>query len=208
MHADDVGKYIGPPCELCRTSQFVGTCTHRPRRDPTVTIVSEADLKKLADILAAPPVLTPAMEKLKGTALMDPLQFKLPLVPPGPVTKEFLETLIVQAVIHGGDLTELKIFLTAVAEHSGFKVDDINLYELCDQYLSRVDELKKVSQQTPAAGMTELLAQGKPVQVDVATFVGSPPACAHGPLVAWNEFAGKVQCKGCGTNFEPTGGKQ
>jgi len=32
MHADDVGKYEGPPCELCKTMMFVGTCTHRPRK--------------------------------------------------------------------------------------------------------------------------------------------------------------------------------
>ena len=33
-HADDIGKYEGPPCEICRVSQFVGTCTHRPRKYP------------------------------------------------------------------------------------------------------------------------------------------------------------------------------
>lgn len=32
MHVDDIDKYEGPPCEMCRTSQFIGTCTHRPRK--------------------------------------------------------------------------------------------------------------------------------------------------------------------------------
>lgn len=30
MHSGAVGKYDGPPCDLCRTSHFVGVCTHRP----------------------------------------------------------------------------------------------------------------------------------------------------------------------------------
>lgn len=54
MHADDVGKYIGPPCEICRVTQFIGTCSHRPRRLPDPVILSEADLKRLADLLKKP----------------------------------------------------------------------------------------------------------------------------------------------------------
>lgn len=30
MHADDIDRYEGPPCEMCRTTNFIGTCTHRP----------------------------------------------------------------------------------------------------------------------------------------------------------------------------------
>lgn len=33
-HADDIGRYEGPICDMCRTSMFIGTCTHRPRRQP------------------------------------------------------------------------------------------------------------------------------------------------------------------------------
>jgi hypothetical protein len=36
MHADDVNKYEGPPCEQCRTRMFIGTCTHRPRKQPVL----------------------------------------------------------------------------------------------------------------------------------------------------------------------------
>lgn len=32
MHASDIDKYEGPPCEMCRVSQFVGTCAHRKRK--------------------------------------------------------------------------------------------------------------------------------------------------------------------------------
>lgn len=54
MHADDVGKYEGPPCEICRVTQFVGTCSHRPRRQPDPIIFSEADMRRFADALEKP----------------------------------------------------------------------------------------------------------------------------------------------------------
>lgn len=64
MHADDVGKYIGPPCEICRVTQFIGTCFHRPRKQPEPIILSKADMKRLADLLENPPPMTPALKKL------------------------------------------------------------------------------------------------------------------------------------------------
>jgi hypothetical protein len=65
-HADDIGRYEGPPCEICRVSQFVGTCTHRPRKLPEMPpiILSEAGMKALADLLEKPVELTPALKKL------------------------------------------------------------------------------------------------------------------------------------------------
>ena len=38
MHASDIDKYEGPPCQMCQDQRFVGTCTHRPRkRAPRLT---------------------------------------------------------------------------------------------------------------------------------------------------------------------------
>ncbi len=65
-HADDIGKYEGPICDLCRTTMFVGTCTHRPRKFPEMPpiVLSEADLERLADLLKNPPPMTEALKKL------------------------------------------------------------------------------------------------------------------------------------------------
>lgn len=37
MHASDVNTYEGPPCDQCVRTQFVGTCTHRPRKIPKIS---------------------------------------------------------------------------------------------------------------------------------------------------------------------------
>ncbi len=41
MHVDAIGKYEGPPCEMCTRTMFVGVCTHRP--------ISRGYRKKISD---------------------------------------------------------------------------------------------------------------------------------------------------------------
>jgi hypothetical protein len=70
MHQDDVGRYEGPPCEICRTTMFVGTCTHRPRKQKQILLpkevpFTEAELKTLMNSpFKVPDLPDPADEKL------------------------------------------------------------------------------------------------------------------------------------------------
>lgn len=63
-HADDSKTYEGPPCERCRTSYFVGTCTHRPRRMPEPFKLSPADEAAL-EALKCPTCSLPGMKDSK-----------------------------------------------------------------------------------------------------------------------------------------------
>lgn len=60
-HADDIGRYEGPPCEMCRISQFVGTCVHRPRKYPEPFKLSPEDEAAL-EALKCPTCNLPGMK--------------------------------------------------------------------------------------------------------------------------------------------------